>query len=83
MSYNNILTSIETTFEIISLEGWSSVMLTARNSLDGAVYADFYFVLIILVGHYIVTNLMIAVLIERSNEAFLENHRKALRERMI
>ena len=45
---------------MITLESWSTMMYTVRDATGSRIY-DFYFLLIVVIGTFIVLNLMIAV----------------------
>lgn len=59
-NYDNIIWAMLTTFELITLEGWTDVMYTVRRSERTSIF-DIYFVLCVICGAFFVLNLMIAV----------------------
>ncbi len=65
--------SLLTLFNIITLEGWIEVMATAME-LNG--YAWIYFVSFVVVGTFVVINLLIGILINNLDEAKLERLRE-------
>ena len=64
--------SLLTLFNIITLEGWIEVMAVAME-LNG--YAWIYFVSFVVVGTFVVINLLIAIIINNLDEAKLERLR--------
>ena len=65
--------SLLTLFNIITLEGWIEVMAVAME-LNG--YAWIYFVSFVVVGTFVVINMLIAVIINNLDEAKLERLRE-------
>ncbi|KAG0268944.1 calcium channel protein [Actinomortierella ambigua] len=71
-SFNNFGASFLILFEIVSQEGWTGVMNTARDivglayqpSQDAARYNALFFVVFNLAGGYFVTSLFVAIVIE-------------------
>ncbi|KAF9313622.1 calcium channel protein [Podila horticola] len=82
-SFNNFGASFLILFEIVSQEGWTGVMNTARNvvglglqpSQDASRYNGLFFVLYNLAGGYFVSALFVAIVIEnytkRTGTAFM------------
>ncbi|KAF9296993.1 calcium channel protein [Mortierella antarctica] len=82
-SFNNFGASFLILFEIVSQEGWTGVMNTARNivglglqpSQDASRYNGIFFVLYNLAGGYFVSALFVAIVIEnytkRTGTAFM------------
>ena len=64
--------SLLTLFNIITLEGWTEVMAVAME-ING--YAWIYFVSFVVVGTFVVINLLIAIIINNLDEAKLERLR--------
>lgn len=62
--------SVLTIFVSITLEGWSDTMYTGRDVTNTLYFNDIYFVSIIVLGSFIVVNLVIAVLYVNFHEAF-------------
>ena len=62
-----------TLFNIITLEGWTEVMAVAME-ING--YAWIYFVSFVVVGTFVVINLLIAIIINNLDEAKLERLRE-------
>ena len=48
---------------MITLESWSTMMYTVRDATGSRMY-DLYFLLIVVIGTFIVLNLMIAVQVQ-------------------
>lgn len=59
-NYDNIFYALLTTFEVISLEGWTDMMYQVRH-VYGHYFFDMYFVITVQFGAFLVLNLMIAV----------------------
>jgi len=68
-----------TSFEIISLEGWTDVMYQVRR-VNGNYYYDAFFILTVELGAYLVLNLMIAVQFEYLDKAFTEINEKKMKD---
>ena len=71
-----MLTAILTTFEIITLEGWTDTMYTIRRA-NNVYYYDIFFVACVVFGTFFVLNLMIAVQFSNLEKAFEESERLA------
>lgn len=74
-NFDNILMSIFNIFQIITLEGWTSMMYIIRKSERTYLY-DFFFISCVLFGAFFVLNLMIAVQFTYLGEAFDEEERR-------
>ena len=74
--YDNMLCAILTTFEIITLEGWTDTMYTIRRANNTYLY-DIFFVACVVFGTFFVLNLMIAVQFSNLEKAFEESERLA------
>lgn len=48
------------TFELITLEGWTSFMYQCRDYFH-SYYYDVYFYIVVLMGAFVILNLMVAV----------------------
>jgi len=59
-SFDNILLSIMNIFQIITLEGWTDMMYIVRGAVRSCAY-DLFFVSIVVLGSFVILNLMIAV----------------------
>ena len=59
-NFDNILYSMLNIFQIITLEGWTSMMYMVRDAENSTVF-DIFFLMCVLFGSYFVLNLMIAV----------------------
>jgi hypothetical protein len=59
-SFDNIMLSIMNIFEMITLEGWTDMMYIVRDAENTYVY-DVFFLGCVIVGNFIILNLMIAV----------------------
>jgi hypothetical protein len=73
--FDNILISIVNIFQIITLEGWTSMMYIVRDSERSYGY-DPFFVACVLFGAFFVLNLMIAVQFTYLGAAFDEEERR-------
>ena len=82
-NFDNILWSMLNIFQIITLEGWTSMMYIVRDAEYTKVF-DLFFLLCVLFGSYFVLNLMIAVQFTYLGDAFDEEDRrqKALKEKI-
>jgi ABC-type transport system involved in cytochrome bd biosynthesis fused ATPase/permease subunit len=74
-SFDNILMSIMNIFQVITLEGWTSMMYIVREATATYAY-DIFFILIVLFGAFFVLNLMIAVQFTHLGEAFDNEDRR-------
>lgn len=83
-NYDNMFYAVLTTFEIITLEGWTDTMYIVRRS-EGSYLYDMFFVFCVIFGAFFVLNLMIAVQFNFLNVAFDEIDKKkaADKERAI
>ncbi len=72
-NWRNLGISILTLFNIITLEGWTVVMLTA---MDLNPLAWIYFVSFVVMGTFVVINLFIAIIINNLDDAKLERLRE-------
>ena len=80
--FDNIVTSIITAFEMITLEGWSGVMYQIRMSRGGfSLEGDLFCTACVIFGALFVLNLMIAVQFDFLNEAFDEIEQKKAKEK--
>ena len=59
-SFDNILLSIMNIFQIITLEGWTDMMYIVRDA-EGHYAYDVFFLACVVLGSFVILNLMIAV----------------------
>ena len=60
---------------MITLESWNSMMYTVRDATGSRMY-DIYFLFIVIIGSFIVLNLMIAVQVQNLSHSFKEIEEK-------
>ena len=70
-SFDNILLSIMNIFQIITLEGWTDMMYIVRQAERSFAY-DVFFLLCVIMGSFVILNLMIAVQSSYLDKAFDE-----------
>lgn len=70
-------------FEAITLEGWTDMMYTVRDAEETLVY-DIFFLMCVVVGNFIILNLVVAVQSAFLDKAFDEDdaRKEALREKI-
>lgn len=73
--WSSFLTSFTTLFQIITLEGWVSVMGPIVDNL-GSIYW-LYFASFIVIGTFIIINLFISVIVRKSEEAYKQVQRES------
>lgn len=61
-NYDSFLWGFTTTFQVLTLEDWNAVMYHAMNTVGPA--SALYFVLLVVLGSYMVLNLFLAILID-------------------
>ena len=61
-SFDNIFTSMLTIFVCMTLEGWSDTMYHSRDVTDTLQTTDLYYVVLVIIGGFVILNLTIAVL---------------------
>ena len=66
-NYDNMPYAMLKTFELITLEGWTSFMYQCRDYYD-SYYYDIYCYATVLLGAFVILNLMIAVQSEKLSE---------------
>jgi hypothetical protein len=71
VSFDNVLVSILTVFVCISLEGWTDTMYVGRDVTDTLYINDIYFLLMIIIGAFVVVNLILAVLFTNFHDNFV------------
>jgi hypothetical protein len=59
--YDSFSTSMLTTFVVISVEDWNDYMVVTKRAVGG--WVSVYYVVLIIVGNYLVLNLVVAVVI--------------------
>ena len=74
-NFDNILYSMLNIFQIITLEGWTSMMYMVRDAENSNVF-DIFFLMCVLFGSYFVLNLMIAMQFTYLGDAFDEEDRR-------
>ena len=70
-SFDNIMKSVMNIFEMITLEGWTDMMYIVRDAENTLVY-DLFFLSCVIVGNFIILNLMVAVQSAYLDKAFDE-----------
>lgn len=70
-SFDNIMLSIMNIFEMITLEGWTDMMYIVRDA-EGTLVYDMFFLMCVIVGNFIILNLMVAVQSAYLDKAFDE-----------
>jgi hypothetical protein len=70
-SFDNIMLSIMNIFEMITLEGWTDMMYIVRDA-EGTIVYDVFFLACVIVGNFIILNLMVAVQSAYLDKAFDE-----------
>ena len=77
-AFDNVLLSMMNIFEAITLEGWTDMMYTVRDTEETLVY-DIFFLMCVIVGNFIILNLVVAVQSAFLDKAFdEEDERKAI-----
>lgn len=62
-------------FEAITLEGWTDMMYIVRDA-EGTLVYDVYFALVVIIGNFIILNLVVAVQADFLDKAFDEEDQK-------
>lgn len=70
-TFDNVLLAIMNIFEMITLEGWTDMMYIVRDA-EGTLIYDFFFVMCVVVGNFIILNLLVAVQSAFLDKAFDE-----------
>lgn len=70
-AFDNVLLSMMNIFEAITLEGWTDMMYTVRDTEETLVY-DIFFLMCVIVGNFIILNLVVAVQSAFLDKAFDE-----------
>lgn len=70
-AFDNVLLAIMNIFEMITLEGWTDMMYIVRDAENTLIY-DFFFVMCVIAGNFIILNLLIAVQSAFLDKAFDE-----------
>lgn len=68
-SFDDMLLSIMNIFQIITLEGWTDMMYIVRDAERTYAY-DLFFILCVVLGTFVILNLMVAVQASYLDEAF-------------
>lgn len=74
-SFDNIMLSIMNIFEMITLEGWTDMMYIVRDG-EGTLVYDTFFLMCVIVGNFIILNLVVAVQSAYLDKAFDEEDAK-------
>lgn len=69
-NYDNIFYALLTTFQCVTLEGWSDIMVTMGHASTSFVFL--FYVPLVLIGAFFLLNLTLAVI----NSSFTDTHRK-------
>jgi hypothetical protein len=67
-NFDNVLWASLNVFQCITLEGWTEIMYFTQDASD-SVFPCFYFIVMIIFGAFILLNLILAVIVNRFNEA--------------
>jgi hypothetical protein len=70
-AFDNVLLAIMNIFEMITLEGWTDMMYIVRDA-EGTFIFDIFFVMCVVVGNFIILNLLVAVQSAFLDKAFDE-----------
>lgn len=62
-------------FEMITLEGWTDMMYIVRDA-EGTYFYDLFFLSCVIVGNFIILNLMVAVQSSYLDKAFDEEEER-------
>jgi hypothetical protein len=76
-AFDNLLLSLMNMFIVITLEGWTGMMYTIRLS-EGTRAYDFFFLGCVLLGAFVILNLLIAVQANFLDKAFDAEDARAL-----
>jgi voltage-dependent calcium channel L type alpha-1D len=74
-AFDNVLLSMMNIFEAITLEGWTDMMYTVRDAEETLVY-DIFFLMCVIVGNFIILNLVVAVQAAFLDKAFDEDQER-------
>ena len=74
-AFDNVLLSMMNIFEAITLEGWTDMMYTVRRAEETLVY-DIFFLMCVIVGNFIILNLVVAVQAAFLDKAFDEDQER-------
>ena len=81
-NFDSFHSSFLSTFQILSVENWQSILYAAMNSQAG--YAScLYFISWIILGNYIILNLFLAILLENFSESNVEDSVKERKNRLF
>jgi hypothetical protein len=70
-SFDDMLMSIMNIFQMITLEGWTDMMYIVRDA-ERTMSFDMFFILCVVLGNFVILNLMIAVQASYLDTAFDE-----------
>lgn len=74
-SFDNILLSMLNIFQIITLEGWTDMMYIVRDTERSYIY-DIFFLMCVVLGSFVILNLMVAVQASYLDQAFEEEEQQ-------
>lgn len=82
-SFDDMLLSIMNIFQVITLEGWTDMMYIVRDAERTFSY-DLFFILCVILGTFVILNLMVAVQASYLDSAFDEEdmRQKELKEKL-
>ena len=67
INYDNIIAGMVTIFQVITLEGWSTLMYNLSDS-NNQWMAQIYCLLLVLVGSFFLLNVILAVIMDAFDE---------------
>jgi voltage-gated sodium channel type XI alpha len=76
-NFDHVLWASLNVFQCITLEGWTEIMYYTQDSSD-SIFPCIYFIVMIIFGAFILLNLILAVIVNRFNEA-TETYAKEVR----
>lgn len=78
INYDNFINGLIATFVIITNQSWMDIMIDHIRALDN-IYACLYFIMVLIIGNFLLLNLFLAILINNFGEATekLEKQKKA------
>ena len=74
ISFDNILYSLVSVFQTITLEGWSDIMMYSQETFS--YFSVFYFLPLVFFGSYLILNLSIAVITSNFSDRLEKNMEK-------
>lgn len=54
---------------ILTNQGWMDIMFDHIRALDGNIYVSFFFILVLIIGNFLLLNLFLAILINNFGES--------------